>query len=218
MGRNGIRGKAGDAGSPESGGWELLGGSISVLPVDCAVMESVSGWLGLQGGELLPYLESPAQPHPCPGDWEPRLDDCPTTALSFRERCFPQTELGAKQARNRTVAVPAGYLSKSPPALPPALALANLSSSQPPPTAPVPFQTPSVIFAFRLEPISSVYPKPAPGHTVLGVKLISLSVQLSERTSCPVSVRPAPWQLGNKPRLGGDSVGDGAHRRWPLLS
>jgi len=50
-----------------SGGWELLGRSIWV---DCAVIES-ERLAGTPGGELLPYLESRAHPHPCPGDWEP---------------------------------------------------------------------------------------------------------------------------------------------------
>ena len=54
VGRNGIRGKAGDAGSKESGGWELLGGSILVLLVGSVVMESVSGWLGLRGESCCP--------------------------------------------------------------------------------------------------------------------------------------------------------------------
>lgn len=103
----------------EAWGWGVMGGegkletqavqgseggdcwaeASSVPPVDCAVIESISGWLGPQGGErqaALPGVPCRPPPLPLPGSLgAPGLEDCPTTTLSFRERCFPQTEVGA---------------------------------------------------------------------------------------------------------------------------
>lgn len=66
-----------------------------VPPVDCAVIESISGWLGPQGESGSP-TRAGTPPLPLPGSLGATgLEDWPTTTLSFRERCFPQTEAGA---------------------------------------------------------------------------------------------------------------------------